>query len=428
MAYAARATGNPLVSERFLSTSFWHPHHLLYMALASGWLRALQTLGRADPTGLASLQLLSALFGAGTVVITALIVRRTSGSDSRALVAALGAGLSNALWRYSTAVEVMTASLFFLLLGAYLLLERRRTGWGILAGASLAAAILLHQIAVFFAAAFLAARLPRAVRVREERRAFWAAGLLAVVLVVGIYLAVGLAGVGVTTPAGFADWIARVRERAHFEGTPLAKTLVFTVRTVAAAFVTPEPLIALRHQEVSAWAVAGIALSILAGGGLVVLAFRLRCGIRADSPDDAPWFLGLILGGILTVLFIAWFEPLNLEYAVYIVPFAWIWIAGGKRALRPGRPVVAGGAPPPGRGQLCRVDSPPAERGGCALPRSPGLRGGAFPARRRLHPGPGRRLGADGTHGLSPLWRSADPGLSRRRRFHRPRALPGGVA
>ncbi len=341
MAYAARAAGNPLVSERFLSTTFWHPHHLLYMALASGWLRALGTLGDSDPTGLGSLQLLSALFGAGAVVLTALIVRRTSGSDFRALVAALGAGLSSALWRYSTAVEVMTASLFFLLLGAYLLLDRKRTSRGILAGVSLAAAILLHQIAVFFVAAFLAALFPRSLHHRGERKFLWAAALLAAGLVVGIYLAVGRAGAGITTASGFADWMTRVRERARFEATPLVRTLVFTARTMVAAFVSPEPLVALRHQGMSAWAVAGSALSLFAGGGLAAVAFRLRRGARTASPGDAPWFLGLVLGGVLTALFIAWFEPLNLEYAVYLVPFVWIGIAGGAPALRTGRLVPA---------------------------------------------------------------------------------------
>ncbi len=330
MAYAARAAGNPLVSERFLSTSFWHPHHLLYMALAAPWSRALTALGLHGPGGMIPLQLLSALFGAGVVAMTAVIVRRTSGSDTRAWTAALGAGISNALWRYSTAVEVMTASLFFLLLGAYLLLDRRRALRSLGAGACLAAAILIHQIAVLFAAGFLLGLLPRWVRERGGRRAWWMAAAAAAALAAGVYLVVGRLALGITTPAGFADWMTEVRNRAHFEGTPLVSTLAFTARTLVESIVTPAPAVALRHQGASPWTEAGTALSILGAVGVGALAVRFRGRPRRE---DAPWFGGLVLGGALTVAFIAWFEPLNLEYAVYLVPFAWIAVLGG--AARP---------------------------------------------------------------------------------------------
>jgi hypothetical protein len=336
LAYAARTVNNRLVSERYLSTTFWHPHHLLYIALSSAWLRLTRALGVSDPTGLLPLQLMSAFFGAGIVALTALTAQQASnrrgptagGTATMAVIAGTGAGLSNALWRYSTAVEVMTPSLFFLLLGACLLLDRRSALRTILAGAALAVAMLLHQIAVFFALGFLLSLLPGALGNREKMRGFALAVLTALILTAGTYLAVAVFSDGITTRAGTLDWLTRVRNRAHFADTPLAKTILFTALTVIEAFLTRAPLAALKHHRLSDSTLAGSALTLLAAAGLILLVCQFRRERAAAPSSHTSWYRGLLAGGIMTVLFVAWFEPSNLEYMVYIVPFAWLWLCG----------------------------------------------------------------------------------------------------
>ena len=126
LAYAARAAGDPLLSEKFLSTRYFHPHHLLYVPFAQGCRAALGWLPGADL--LAPLQWANSLLGAGCVLLAGLIVRALGGGPGRALFAAAAVGFANGVWTYATAVEVMIPALFCLLLTGLSLLPHAVTG------------------------------------------------------------------------------------------------------------------------------------------------------------------------------------------------------------------------------------------------------------------------------------------------------------
>ena len=96
LAYAARIAGDPLLSEKYLSTRFFHPHHLLYGVFGSPTRALLVPLGLGrDP--LLPLQVADCVLGAGCAVLVGALVQAATGRTARAILVAAAAGLSNAV-------------------------------------------------------------------------------------------------------------------------------------------------------------------------------------------------------------------------------------------------------------------------------------------------------------------------------------------
>ncbi len=105
--------------ERGAVDGLFHPHHLLYNALAALWLGGLRALGLGADGGLL-VALLNAIFGAaGIAVVYAFLRRRAALPLGLALAATALVACSFGYWFYSVSVEVYLIPLFFLLAALY---------------------------------------------------------------------------------------------------------------------------------------------------------------------------------------------------------------------------------------------------------------------------------------------------------------------
>ena len=316
IAYTARALGNPLLSERFLSTAWFHPHHLLYVPLAALFGHVLPP-GDAGPlASFAPLLLLSSLAGAGCVGLAGWIAHRATGRRSTAVFAAAALALTNAVWIYSTIVEVMMPALCFLLLGVALAFGRSHRH-AVAAGLAIGLAVLLHQIVVLFAVALtLALALPArgALRRPGSARRFAAAWIA---LAVGVYAWAAVAHQGLRSPVEIARWTLAAGERSESSRLSLAGMAWQSARTLCEALITQTPV--ARRADPAAWPwmlAITLVLAVLAGG--MVLAWRRR-NAAGSSPDAGVALRGLAWGALATAAFIAWFQPRTLDYWVYVV-------------------------------------------------------------------------------------------------------------
>jgi hypothetical protein len=197
---------------------FFQAEHLLFPLAGWFWFSVWQLLGY-DQGALLPLQVLNALLGALGVALfylalRSLMTRRaglpapaigTSGTAWFALPPALALGVSFAYWFHSTGAEDQIASNAFLL-ASFLALtwaRHRSTGsWLVLAGVSLALAILLHATQVLFLPAALLA-------LGLWRRSWKPAALLVALsglLVALPYALVGWLALGLRAPGGYLAW------------------------------------------------------------------------------------------------------------------------------------------------------------------------------------------------------------------------------
>src|SRR5262249_43155235 len=134
IAYTARSVADPLLSERYLSSRLFHPHHLLYVPLllpAQGLAALLRGAPFAAPAGEAAFtapMVRNALLGGLSAGLAGALAARLGASPRRAFAVALAVGVSNAVWRYATEVEVMVPALCALLAAAWLLASASRPG------------------------------------------------------------------------------------------------------------------------------------------------------------------------------------------------------------------------------------------------------------------------------------------------------------
>jgi len=322
IAYTARVSGDPLLSERFLSTRLLHPHHLLYVPLAIGFTRASRALGLAGSEPFAPLEALSALGAAGSALLGGLVVAKLSGSAARGLFATLATGVSSAVWSYATEVEVMAPSLCLALLSLYIAVCGGTARASALSGLAMAAAVLVHQLTMWLAIALALSPWIGRRRDRPSHAAIWI--LTGATVVAGTYIAAGMLAAGADRPSELFDWLLTARTRSTFaEHSPLV-VLAQAARGIAGAFVSLEPLAAVRRGGAGAgtWA-----LAVLAALGLgAVLISCLSSAPRALKSVRArePWTIAVVAGAGILAIFVAWFQPWNPDYWVYLPPLVWI--------------------------------------------------------------------------------------------------------
>ena len=340
LAYAARVAGDPLLSEKYLSTRFFHPHHLLYGAFGSLARALLVPLGLGrDP--LLPLQVADCVLGAGCVVLMGALVQAATGRTARAIFVAAAAGLSNAVWIYSTDVEVMIPALFFTLAAAFLLLRARSSRGEVVAGAAMALAILLHQLCVLPAAALVVALALQ--RRRPAGRAATPFALACVLPALAFYLVVGVAAAGVRSSADFLDWSLTARGRSVFGTEPILTGIYQAARALAESLVS---LVPVGREAVSrpgpltpGTVAARVALWGVLAGFVLLAAAGVRGAVRSRPAGRVG--AGLALGTLALALFIAWFQPWNLDYWVYVIAYGWLLIGLHARAPRRGRTAAA---------------------------------------------------------------------------------------
>ena len=340
LAYAARVAGDPLLSEKYLSTRFFHPHHLLYGAFGTLARALLVPLGLGrDP--LLPLQVADCVLGAGCVVLMGALVQAATGRTARAILIAAAAGLSNAVWIYSTDVEVMIPALFFTLAAAFLLLRARSSLGEVVAGAAMALAILLHQLCVLPAAALIVTLALQ--RRRPAGRAAMPFALACILPTLASYLVVGVAAAGVRSSADFIDWVLAARGRSGFGAEPLTAGVYQAAHAAAESLVS---LVPIGREAVSrpgpvtpgTVAVRAAVWGVLAG--FVLLAATGARGAMRVRPAG-PVGAGLALGTLALVLFIGWFQPWNVDYWVYVIACGWLLIGLHAQAPRRGRTAAA---------------------------------------------------------------------------------------
>ena len=330
IAYTARIIDDPILSDTYLSTRYFHPHHLLFIPLYSivQWVFDALRLAPGDP--FQQLQIASNLFGVGCALLGGAIVHRVTGSNRRSLVAASAIGLSNAMWFYSTEVEVMVPTLFFILLAVRLLLGAQSPQRWIAAGATLAAAVLLHQLAVLVAAGLSLALL----LVRGENRFRNGALLFTlawVSLTATIYIGVGFCAAGVHSPRAFVDWVLTVHTRAASAHQPFLSSCTQSVRAFTESLVSTVPFYTLRGHNAGSGGTFGPIMTFLVFVtlplGFVWFATSSFRPLARPRNSHVPVMRGFTLGLVLLACFIFWFQAWNVDYWVYIIAAAWIVIA-----------------------------------------------------------------------------------------------------
>lgn len=172
MFYIIRIATGLHLSYKF--NPLYHPHHLIYNALARAWVILFRSLGiKAEAAFLVSL--LNAFFGALTLCVFYWILRKRL--NMKQLPALLGTALpafSFGFWFYSVCVELCIPPLLFLTLAIYLLTaERISEKTFALVGLLNGIAILFHQSHILFVPVIVWTAY---LKYKQEKLPFWKSG------------------------------------------------------------------------------------------------------------------------------------------------------------------------------------------------------------------------------------------------------------
>jgi hypothetical protein len=340
--------------------ALWHPHHLVYNALARGWLEAMGTLGIDDP--LVAIESLNAIVGGVTAALVWLVLRRRA-RLSPALCAAgtAGAAMSYGLWFYSVSIEVYVLPLA-LVLGALFLLTapvlsaRVMVAVGVVNGL----AVVAHQVNVLFAVVVVAVAARGVDRPTAVRRIV-AYGTAAAATVVAVYGAVLTFAIQPTSVGDAIDWLTRYAQGGgywHFSPTaPLYAVLGAARSLVGGHFAYRFDTVNDRMQSTFTSrsvddeaflvrdlpAAGAVALVVVAVVGAGLLAATLLRGYRrrCDLPEPAGAVLRALAVwlAVYAVFFLVW-EPENPEFWIPQVTVIWMLAAvlSGRGATDPREP------------------------------------------------------------------------------------------
>lgn len=131
-----------------LGPSLVHPNHLLYNLVGYVFYRTLQSLG-FNLRAVTALQILNALLSAGACAVLFQILRHSLRSVYLAFTLSLLFAFTATWWKFSTDAAAYVLGVFLLLCCFYLALLRKRTHPLVLA-IVFAAALCIHQMAIFF--------------------------------------------------------------------------------------------------------------------------------------------------------------------------------------------------------------------------------------------------------------------------------------
>ncbi len=317
IAYTASVNGSALGGHDYQSTERFHPQHLLFVPFAQGVRALLGLIGVESHDPFLPIQLMNALFGAAGAWLLGRIAWRRSGHVPTALAIATLYGMSNAVWMYSTDVDVMLPTLFFAILATWLSLGRSRGRW-ILVAVTAAAAVTMHQVAILFCASIPLIELaPGGGRDAVSRAVRLAIGIA--LLVVGAYVAVTAIALGLPLRDA-AAWSVSASAPAELFSTPLRWTLINGARTFLNAFVAVNGLPPMRALVDD---VRGLSLLVAAGvgsAGVLVMFLRVAVSIPRLVTSGAPLPRVCMVWLAFLVAFILWFQSDKLDHWIYAVP------------------------------------------------------------------------------------------------------------
>jgi hypothetical protein len=301
--------------------SWFHPHHLLY-----AWLGHVVggVVGFDRLVGV--LQGVSAFAAAVGLALYAAVLQRLAAGGSRVwpVLGVALLGLSASFWVSAVESDPYALTLACLAAASACFVRAADSGalrWHVVAGVVVSFAVLVHQMAVLFAAAYVAATLvvgPRRVR-----------GSLALVapagLVTGaVYLAVGLAHGFFENLPGLLRWLTSYAHGAPWNPPGRSKLIeglygfLYSIAGGAAGFV-PSSI------------VRTVAVLILAGG-LWALVRHLRGTVTAGTVLAIAWL-------VVYVPFVLWFAPFTAAHWQFVtMPLLLLAVPVAARIGAPGPP------------------------------------------------------------------------------------------
>ncbi len=310
--------------------SFSHllnPNHLVYNLMGYAFWRILAASGIAV-RALFVLQAVNAAFAAAGVYVFWHIVKVLSGSARRAACCALLFAFSATWWRFATDADAYIPSVFFLMLCFYFLLPSREPR-PCMIGLAHSAAMLFHQLALFFFPVALYGLLlsptgPKDVQDRRRRRLYAAQyALTAFLATAGAYVMSYRAvrpGIG---PMKFFSWLTVHAGDASFTFNAM-RNLNLTLRGTLRLFLGGRVTLVKPGFVTGAGVLAGCAILVL----LVRYFARAKRAAAPHPPTPSParlkdWLVAnrLPLVWISSYMaFLFFWLPQNTFYRLFYLP------------------------------------------------------------------------------------------------------------
>jgi len=314
-----------IIEEDPGSVWYLHPNHLLYNPLGRSLWLASNALGM-HLRSLTVLQVLSSLTGAAAVAVLFCVLRLLEMSRYTALCLSLAFAFSATWWKFATDANSYIPATFLLILCVRLLVKRDRPQY-VLTGLIHSAAMLLHQLAIFFyPAAVLALWSRTADRPLRDRVKGIAAYSLAAAVPTAVTYALAFAVRNDRwTPQGFMKWVASYAPDAAFSfalGKNLITSIVGHVRLVFGGSLR---LVKEQRSPVTAVAAVALAATVL----ILVRRFLqkppkivpLQENVRRLLPAFAAWW------GVYVLFLLVWL-PHNTFYRLFYLPALFLIAAG----------------------------------------------------------------------------------------------------
>ncbi len=293
-----------------------HPNHLAY-SLAGSWIYRLSEMAGIHARALFVLQFVNAVLAGLCVPLIYCCLRLRNVAPELSVPAALVFAFSATWWRFAADVNAYVPSIFFLL-GAYVLIERRKPV--VLAGLLQCGALLCHQLAILF--------VPVAIlHLRRNRASMLVFAAAALVPVAVAYVAAHGVISNVHPGPGLFSWMVSHSPDSGFYFNPLTDAAV-SIRGVLRLWFGGK-LGDFVGDGVSQAALAGLAAATVLF--LVSLPRAFRGGAALAKP---PGHL-LVWAGLYSLFLFVWM-PQNTFYRLFYLPALVAILA----TMLPGTPAV----------------------------------------------------------------------------------------
>lgn len=294
---------------------FYHPHHLLYVPLAWWWTNVVHLFEPTADTW-ACMAALSAVFGCSGLAAVYSTLRLLGTSMVSACGGSLLVAFGFGYWFFSSDAEVYVVSLSFALWSFYFMARLAKSGalreawWS---GVTAGLAALFHQTGIFlFVPAFvvcagLAAGMSRFLRVGVFAAAFG-------VVVAPAYLVCAWSALPSLSASAFVKWLFLFAGEGYggFSVSGIMRAPIGLARGFVGGQMALDMLRGAAAPGVVGW--IGIALGILAAGGLAFVAWRGLRSVRRLSRPAAIMCVCLLAAFLVYAVFGAYFDPVNFEW------------------------------------------------------------------------------------------------------------------
>lgn len=302
------------------------PNHLVYVPFGRAVYVGLNRLGVAAPA-LATLQGINSLAGAASVALLCRVLLGLTQSGSLSLFLSLLFAFSATWWKFATDANAYVISVLFLLIAFAL---ATRAGQPASARAALAhtAAMLFHQLAVFFFPVALLGLFTA--RGKSQWRAAAIYSLLAAALTLGAYSAGYMVKHGEWDLAGFLGWITYHTPDSSFS-FDFGRNLLATLRGHLRLFLGGK--VSLFRDFTST---AAAALAVAASLAFIALWPRISSAAsEAGGERKRTAIMAVAWAGVYVVFLFFWL-PQNTFYRLFYLP-ALVVLAALIPEWRPGR-------------------------------------------------------------------------------------------